>query len=722
MPIPPGVTVFPLHTVEQENGEARCGCGDASCSRVGKHPAVGWRDLEPGEKIVREDGGGHGIVTGAKSGLFVVDCDGADALEEFVRRFGDVDTFTVETPRGCHLYFRHPDFAVKTSAGELGKGIDVRGEGGFVVAPGSPHRSGGLYVVAHDVPLADAPAGLLDAVKAGKARERSAEKNAPTPVDVESEEGKKRIDKAIVLAATYKAAVSGEGGSGNLWDLALELIRDYELPIPTAKHIVEEHYNPRCVPPWTEREILHKLEDARDRSDKITGAVVLDDVIERATRPLTIPATRKEDRRAGYSFDPARAVAAADRKKQAFTDTVFCLTSSEEWKGVLRWDVFRQRAFAVNPIMRMDAEDIWQGITESDLSGIRVWMETRGVTVGKLELFDAVMRACRAREVHPLRDWLDALPSVNTAILNRLAERVFGAADDASNLFLKMFLIAAAKRVYEPGCQVDTVLVLHGKQGAGKTSFTRALFGNEWVRSQIADLASKDASGGLQGFWCVELAELDRVMRAESSTVKEFLTRLFDDFRPPYGRVEQRFPRQCVFVGTTNEDEFLVDATGGRRYWPIHVESVDLAWLEANRAAIWAAARDLARAGARHWLDAEESETIGDKARSGYVSEDGWHDAIEDYCCGREWVPNEVGIFTEKLGGSIERLDRRVRLRISETLKRLGCKRGRKRVGGKALRVYYVPSLLRNEVPSEEENKRRAGVATIEKTAKLAKN
>lgn len=159
----------------------------------------------------------------------------------------------------------------------------------------------------------------------------------------------------------------------------------------------------------------------------------------------------------------------------------------------------------------------------------------------------------------------------------RLSSRIFATHDARYDTCLGYALIGAASRIKRPGCQCDSMIVLCGPQGVGKSSFVRALYGDKYVRSQMPDLASKDASEALNGFAAIELAELDRILRSENSTVKEFLTRTFDDYRPPYGRVSQRFPRQCTFWGTTNEDDWLRDVTGARRFWPIPVFSVDLA-------------------------------------------------------------------------------------------------------------------------------------------------
>jgi putative DNA primase/helicase len=185
-----------------------------------------------------------------------------------------------------------------------------------------------------------------------------------------------------------------------------------------------------------------------------------------------------------------------------------------------------------------------------------------------------------------------------------------------------------------------------------------------------------------------------------SSTVKEFLTRTFDDYRPPYGRCDQRFARECVFIGTTNETDFLRDSTGNRRFLPIVAEHVDLDFVREHRDAIWGEAAALEAAGALHWL---EDEAAADEARAEHVVEDAWHHKIAAYLRGREWVtPAEVylnAIDGSGIGGGLVRFGRHEQLRICDTLRRLGCTQGRPhRLAPRAWRA--PPHLAAAETPA----------------------
>jgi len=401
-----------------------------------------------------------------------------------------------------------------------------------------------------------------------------------------------------------------------------------------------------------------------------------------------------------YTFTPGQ-ISGMKTKQATLNDVVGHLLSGD-WRNVLHFDEFRGRVVAVDPPMALDAER--DRLTDADVSAIVAWLNFQGHLAGVDTVTSAVLLAARQNRFHPIRDYLDSCKLGPTPLLPNLASRVFGCEPGIADEFLRKTLIGAVRRIRRPGTKLDTTLTIVGAQGIRKSTFVAALGGEEFTRSQMPDLASRDASIALAGFWFVELAELDRIVRAETSTVKEFLTRTHDDYRAPYGRVDERHPRQVVFIGTSNEEDFLRDATGNRRFWPILANCVDVEFIRAHRDEIWAEAAALEAEGVPHWLEAE-AEALAERAREAHVQEDAWHHPIREYLLGQDWVHWE-DVYRKALAsgiqGGLAHVGRREQMRVADTLRRLGCSQVR-RNGRKG---WLVPQVLAQSKPPAEQNVR----------------
>jgi predicted P-loop ATPase len=253
-------------------------------------------------------------------------------------------------------------------------------------------------------------------------------------------------------------------------------------------------------------------------------------------------------------------------------------------------------------------------------------------------VMDCVEAMARRNKVHPVREYLTQLVWDKKPRLNAMFPALFSAEDtDYTRQAARCFMVSAVARILwaDPkvrhnGAQVDFMLVLEGEQGRGKTSAVRELFGAEWYAESMESPSSKDFYQSLRGRWCVEIGEMDSFSKADVTKVKQAITSRFDTYRPSYGRVSRSFRRECVFVGTTNEHEYLRDASGGRRFLPVKVDAVHIAEITRQRDQLWAEAVALFRDGYPWWeLPADAVEQQEER-----FAEDSWQQIIQRWLAG----------------------------------------------------------------------------------------
>ncbi len=638
----------------------------------------GWPNLT---ESVPHEGDWYAVLTGKEAGFFVLDVDrknGKDGLET-LKTLGELPkTYTVRTKSGgLHFYFKHPGTLVKTTAGVIGSGLDIRGDkNGFVFGETCPG-----YSVECDSEIANAPPWLLELIV--KEPEQTEVTVTVIPIDKEHPDYDRRLELGRKHLKECPPAISGQGGHSVTLTAATYLTVRLQLSVDVAYGLLLEHYNDRCDPPWDTKELFRKVtEAAKNKLGMIPGIPSEDFCL--GPKPETTTMVRQV-RNLGhrYTFEIGTPVNGAPRKA-TLAEITADLCQCPDWSGVLQYDEFADKIIAVNPPLRLEAER--SSVTDADLNAIRCWFEVVGGKLVSVDImFAAVIAAAQMMSFHPVRDYLQSLPKTDPDYLESFAAYVFGPGLEPVQVeFIKKTLVCAVKRVFEPGCFVKNMVVLTGPQDAGKSTFCKKLFG-QWFKEDISDLKQKDAVQELLGVWGVEMAEMDSISRAEIKTVKSFVSRATDKFRPSYGRsvIERR--RQNIFIGTTNDEHFLHDSSGGTRFWPIEVpDNMPTDW---DRNSVWSAAYQLYLSGYSSYLDTSELATKAEKIRENHNYVDPWTDNVEKKLIGLSRV--SANQMLALLLPETNHKDGRAQVRVQNILKRV-CGKSR-RFGDDKTRYYIVP-------------------------------
>ncbi|MDX1450541.1 MAG: virulence-associated E family protein, partial [Acidimicrobiia bacterium] len=241
---------------------------------------------------------------------------------------------------------------------------------------------------------------------------------------------------------------------------------------------------------------------------------------------------------------------------------------------------------------------------------------------------EALQRVAGERAYHPILDRLDALEWDGTP---RLDTWLIDHAEAPDNEYVRQasrkLLVAAVARLRRPGCKWDHMLLLHGSQGAGKSTLCRDLALDDRWFAELRSVDPKVAAETIGGVWIVEMCELEAFDRSEISTLKAFVTIQTDRYRPAYGRNVEVRPRSCVVIGTTNEVEVLRDATGNRRFWPVHVGEIDTEGLRAVVEQLYAEADVLYGLGESLWLEGDAVE-LAKAEQESHRQTDPWEERI----------------------------------------------------------------------------------------------
>lgn len=363
------------------------------------------------------------------------------------------------------------------------------------------------------------------------------------------------------------------------------------------------------------------------------------------------------------------------------------LGNDRRWKGVIAYDSFSSKIRKLKTPPYGGAPGDW-----SDLDDVRVtlWLaDVYGLCVKSATVLEAVNAVAHDNAFHPVRQFLDGLAWDGTPRLEQWLQNHLGVADsEYARRVGKRWMVSAVARVFSPGCKADSVLILEGLQGAGKST-SMAVLGGEWFMDTPFNLGDKDGYQAIRGKWIVELGELDAFNKAESTRAKQFFSASVDTYRESYGRRVLDVPRQCVFVGTTNQDEYLKDDTGNRRYWPVTCTRVDIEGLRASREQLWAEAVAAYRAGDVWWVERDEAELFAAEQDKRYQA-DMWEEPIIHYLMHQHIGDAVTGahILEKALNIDPSHWGKPEQMRVGKIMHRLKWPRRRKGSGPGGVRGY----------------------------------
>ncbi len=621
-----------------------------------------------------------GVPTGDESGLAVLDVDpkagGLAWLAANEHRL-PVTRRVHTRSGGFHLYFRTAP-GLRCSASAIAPGVDIRGNGGYVIAW---DLSG--YPVEHADDLAAWPEWLTAAAGSSRAQvtaNRDAADLAPPSVvavvalleQFPNPADATRDDYVRVMMGA-KGCIDGLSAAGKLEPLDEQAIADAAIawacrwpgsPGYAAEEAKwESDFATRSAPLAGWRTLLTAAArfGVNTAGARAEGAA---DEFWAVSAPVSAPVPAAPEEEEPGAWKSMLQLTEKGFARANLLNARVALRHAPEWRGVLAHNVFADRVImlAAPPWVARSAPFQPRALTDDDATRTAIFLQGEGVQVSAPVALEAAVSVALETPFDPVRSQIESVAWDGDARCDRWLIEHLGAEDTPLHrAFGAKFLLSAVARVIRPGCQVDTVLVLEGAQGIGKSSALRVLFG-EWFTDHLPDLTSKDAALQLQGVWGLEFAELAALGRADAARVKEFISRRVDRMRRPFGKLAEDIPRRCVFAASVNPGGlgYLKDETGARRFWPVRCglgwpadRKTDVAAFAAQVPQIWAEARARLAGGETWWLDAAPLEQAQRAATAGRFESDVWTEQVRLYLSSRtDAAPAEIlcGALGKRVG------------------------------------------------------------------------
>lgn len=510
------------------------------------------------------------IVCGKVSGNLVVldfdeddekDVHGFDTLAEWEDEHGELPrTATAITGRGGMHYLYRASRPVHPSVNR-DKGVDVRGEGSYIVAPPSVHPNGSLYrwnagEAPWEVEVAEADANVLAFVDDIQ-RNGGVDQDAPEYERFTLPEHIKRGARDDTL---YRYGCS---------------LRSRGYPDDAIKSMLREANAERCIPPMDDDEIQRIVRQVCKKGPGHDG------------QGTFVGETGGLGKFGGSSTSVRLSTNSQGRVLQTTDNMIVAISGDMGLFGRLWYDAVAFTRMVSCPLP-WDARIGERPITDEDYTGMTAYLERRYGLTAKERIIDACLYVCKQNERNPITEWLDSLVWDGKRRIGTLVTATLGAEDNEYNREVeRLFMLGAVSRAYEPGCKFDYMPVLVGSQGIGKSRYVSLLAHvPAWYDDNFNTIDGDGAVEKLRGLWIAEMAELLATKKArEIEAIKAFITSTKDVIRPKYARETVQRLRVCVFIGTTNDHDFLTDSTGNRRFLPVECNATECnPWLFGDEA------------------------------------------------------------------------------------------------------------------------------------------
>lgn len=564
-----GFAVFPLK-YRDKVPLTRNGCKDATTDAA---QIKAWWQKYPNANI--------GLATGSVSqNVFVIDLDidedrgidGYHSLEDWQREHGDFpETWTAITGRGgYHLYYRG-NGKIKNRAGII-DGVDIRGNGGYVVAPPSIHKNGNRYEWEYSP----------DEFEIAKA-------------DNNVEYFLNHGDQKQGTAFTMPNIVAAGQRNQMLFRFACMMQAKGASDQSVFAATMAENES-SCSPPLTEREVKVIVSSATKYDKGKPIHIDSEGVATRENKDDVIGNPEWVLNFLDCNHDKDGNIKSV---KQFVHNFEIVMDKDDRFAGKIRFNEFAQQLYLCGNVP-WEKEDNCRAWSSHDDSALFSLIQADYGLKSRQDFADALKNVSMRNKFHPVRELLDSLTWDGKEHIRSLLPEYLGAEDsDYTYQVMRLWMLGAVSRVYKPGNKFDYTIILQGSQGIGKSTFLKLMaLDDSWFNDSLDSLDSDKAVQSLTGSWIIELAELKSLARTAGGveSVKRFLTATQDKYRIPYERRADTFYRQCVFAGTTNKDDFLQDETGNRRFLivqtgvkkpskslfvPEIMDTIKLAWAEA---------------------------------------------------------------------------------------------------------------------------------------------